>query len=48
MRKALADSLGLDAQAVNIKATTMEGLGCIGREEAIAAMCMVLLRPAPS
>ena len=28
---------------VNIKATTMESMGCIGREEGIAAMAVVLL-----
>ncbi len=38
MREAVADILGIDISRVGIKATTMEGLGFIGRGEGIAAM----------
>jgi 2-C-methyl-D-erythritol 2,4-cyclodiphosphate synthase len=48
MRTRLAELLGLDVSCVNIKATTTEGLGAVGRGEGIAAMCVVLLGPARS
>jgi 2-C-methyl-D-erythritol 4-phosphate cytidylyltransferase/2-C-methyl-D-erythritol 2,4-cyclodiphosphate synthase len=38
MREAVAAILGIDVGRVGIKATTMEGLGFIGRGEGIAAM----------
>lgn len=38
MRQAVAGILGIDVSRVGIKATTMEGLGFIGRGEGIAAM----------
>ncbi len=40
----IADELGIDESAVNIKATTSEGLGFVGRKEGIAAYATVLLR----
>lgn len=39
----LADALGIDAARMNIKATTTEGLGFVGRREGIAAMAVALL-----
>jgi 2-C-methyl-D-erythritol 2,4-cyclodiphosphate synthase len=39
----IAADLGIAAAAVNIKATTTEHLGFIGRAEGIAAQAVVLL-----
>jgi 2-C-methyl-D-erythritol 4-phosphate cytidylyltransferase/2-C-methyl-D-erythritol 2,4-cyclodiphosphate synthase len=38
MRNVVGEILGIDPQRIGIKATTMEGLGFIGRGEGIAAM----------
>jgi 2-C-methyl-D-erythritol 2,4-cyclodiphosphate synthase len=46
MQARLAEVLGIPKAQVNIKATTTEGLGPIGREEGIAAQCVVLLQQA--
>ena len=44
MRRRIAQLLGVEAARVNVKATTTEGLGFLGRGEAIAAQAVVLLR----
>jgi 2-C-methyl-D-erythritol 2,4-cyclodiphosphate synthase len=43
MTRRIADTLGIDPSAVNIKATTTEEMGFVGREEGIAAHAVVLL-----
>ena len=43
MRENIAAELDLDRRAVNVKATTHEGIGPIGRREGIAAHAVVLL-----
>jgi len=43
IRQRLADILGIDLECVGLQAKTGEGIGEIGREEAIAAQCVALL-----
>jgi len=43
MRSLIAQLLGVEPLRVNIKATTTEGLGFLGRAEGIAAQAVVLL-----
>jgi len=43
IRERLADALGLDAGSVNVKASTGEGMGFIGRLEGAAALAVVTL-----
>jgi 2-C-methyl-D-erythritol 2,4-cyclodiphosphate synthase len=43
MRGNIASDLGVEQQAVNVKATTTEMLGYIGREEGVACHAVVLL-----
>jgi 2-C-methyl-D-erythritol 2,4-cyclodiphosphate synthase len=44
MRASLADALGLPQARVNVKATTAEGMGPIGRGEGAEAHAIALLR----
>ena len=43
MKKNIADTLAIDIDQVNLKATTTEHLGFAGREEGIAAYSVVLI-----
>ena len=51
MRERLAGALGLGAADVNVKASTGERIGFVGREEGVAALAVVTVeavdRPAP-
>ncbi len=47
MRERLADALGLPIGAVSVKATTVEGLGAIGRREGISALAVATVEPLP-
>lgn len=44
IRQRLAELLGIDLGCVNVKAKTGEGVGPVGREEAIEAQAAVLLK----
>lgn len=44
MRARLAGALGLDVERVNVKATTGEGMGFVGRQEGAAAMAVATIR----
>lgn len=48
MRAAMAAALGIDQARINIKATTLEGMGAVGRQEGIAAQAVASLEPVPS
>lgn len=43
MREIIARTLRVEPEQVNIKATTTEGLGFVGKGEGIAAECVVLI-----
>ncbi len=44
IRERLAAALGLPAEDVNVKATTGEGIGFVGRGEGVAALAIATLR----
>jgi 2-C-methyl-D-erythritol 2,4-cyclodiphosphate synthase len=44
MKRCIAELLGIDFTAVNVKAKTNEGLGEIGAGDAIAATAIALLK----
>ena len=45
IRARLAGALGLDAAAVNVKASTGEGMGFVGRLEGAAALAIATVEP---
>ena len=45
MRGRLAEAMGVPVGAVSVKATTVEGLGAIGRREGISAMAVATVLP---
>jgi 2-C-methyl-D-erythritol 2,4-cyclodiphosphate synthase len=45
MRATLADALGLEAASVNVKASTGEGMGFVGRLEGVAALAVATVAP---
>ncbi len=45
MRKAIAEDSAVSIDCINVKATTTEELGFVGRKEGIEAHCVVLLAP---
>ncbi len=46
IRERLSSVLGLEVARVNVKASTGEGMGFVGREEGVAALAVVGLRSA--
>jgi 2-C-methyl-D-erythritol 2,4-cyclodiphosphate synthase len=46
IRASLAAALGVDRAQVNVKASTGEGMGFVGREEGVAALAVATLRDA--
>ncbi|MEC7008918.1 MAG: 2-C-methyl-D-erythritol 2,4-cyclodiphosphate synthase [Pseudomonadota bacterium] len=48
LRQNLSEDLSGDVDLINVKATTTEKLGFVGREEGIAVHAVVLLKESPS
>jgi 2-C-methyl-D-erythritol 2,4-cyclodiphosphate synthase len=46
IKERISTALGVSRNRINIKATTMEGLGAIGKGEGIGAECVVLIESA--
>jgi 2-C-methyl-D-erythritol 2,4-cyclodiphosphate synthase len=46
MRRRLAEVLGIDPSRVNVKATTSEGMGAVGRGEGIAVWAVAVIETA--
>ncbi len=46
MEKNMAKALNIEPNLVNVKATTTEKLGFIGKEQGIAAQCTLLIKAA--
>ena len=44
MRENIKEALGVDLSSINIKATTTEGLGFVGKGKGIAAQAVALLK----
>jgi 2-C-methyl-D-erythritol 2,4-cyclodiphosphate synthase len=44
IRRSLAEALGLDPRHANVKASTGEGMGFVGRGEGVAALAVATLR----
>ena len=44
IRERLASAMGVPGEDVNVKATTGEGIGFVGRGEGVAAMAVALVR----
>jgi 2-C-methyl-D-erythritol 2,4-cyclodiphosphate synthase len=47
IRSSLAGGLGVEEDGVNVKATTGEGMGFVGRGEGVAALAVATLESAP-
>jgi 2-C-methyl-D-erythritol 2,4-cyclodiphosphate synthase len=43
MKQNIAETLGIEQEQINVKATTTEGLGIIGKGEGMAALCVALI-----
>ena len=47
MRRSLASTVGVSARAVNVKFTTNEGMGWVGRGEGVAALAVATVERGP-